>query len=118
MKQHLGKIGVAAFLIGAVIAILLGAFHLDVKYATVEILALAILGIIAGYLNITDSELQLYLIATLTLIGVSNVFTMVLVDVPVIGTTLVNIFKNLLVFFASGAGVLALKVVLDLASEK
>lgn len=118
MKQHAEKIGVMAFLVGAVVAILLGAFRLDVKYAAIEILVLAVLGIITGYLNITDSELQLYLIATLTLIGVSNVFTVVLIDIPVIGQTLVNIFKNLLVFFASGACVLSIKAILDLASEK
>lgn len=118
MKQHAEKLGVMAFLVGAVVAILLGAFRLNVKYTAIEILVLAVLGIITGYLNITESELQLYLIATLTLIGVSNVFTIVLVDVPVIGQTLVNIFKNLLVFFASGAGVLSIKAILDLASEK
>ena len=112
------KIGVAAFLVGSVVAIILGAFQLPAKYAGIEILVLAILGIIVGYLNITEHELQLYLIATLTMIGVSNVFIKVLTDVPVVGPPMVNIFDNLLVFFASGAGVLAIKAILDLASEK
>ncbi|HIH43058.1 TPA: hypothetical protein HA246_05420 [Candidatus Woesearchaeota archaeon] len=118
MKQHVEKLGVYAFLVGTVVAILLGAFPLPVQWLGIKVLVLAALGIVVGYLNVQDHELQLFLIATLTLIGVSNVFTLVLTDVPVIGATLVNIFQNLLVFFASGAGVLAIKAVLDVASEK
>lgn len=118
MEQNVEKIGVIAFLAGSVVAILLGAFQVPVQYIGIKVLVLAALGIVVGYLNIQDHELQLFLIATLTLIGVSNVFTIVLTDVPVIGQTLVNIFQNLLVFFASGAGVLSIKVILDLASEK
>lgn len=118
MEQHTEKMGVMAFLVGSVISILLGAVSVPAQYLGIKVLVLAFLGIIVGYLNIQDHELQLYLIATLTLIGVSNVFTLVLTDVPVVGQTLVNIFQNLLVFFASGAGVLSIKAILDLASEK
>src|SRR3989338_11442851 len=118
MKQPVEKLGVMAFLVGAVIAIILGAISVPAQYLGIKVLVLAFLGIVVGYLNVQDHELQLFLIATLTLIGVSNVFTVVLSDVPVFGATLVNIFQNLLVFFASGAGVLAIKAVLDIASEK
>ncbi|MBS3157800.1 hypothetical protein J4206_00760 [Candidatus Woesearchaeota archaeon] len=118
MKQPVEKLGVMAFLVGAVIAIILGAISVPAQYLGIKVLVLAFLGIVVGYLNVQDHELQLFLIATLTLIGVSNVFTIVLTDVPVIGQTLVNIFQNLLVFFASGAGVLSIKAILDLASEK
>jgi hypothetical protein len=117
MEHHVKNIGVFAFLGGSVIAILMGSFSFGAGMTAHKILILAVLGIIAGYLNIAEHELQLYLIATLTLIGVSNVFTQVLVDVPVIGLTLVAIFQNLLIFFAAGAGILALKVVLDFASD-
>jgi uncharacterized membrane protein len=65
-------IGFWAFIIGLILAIVAGIFA---PHNTVIILILLILGVIIGILNISDKESTPFLIATIALIVVGNVFT-------------------------------------------
>ncbi len=67
----LGMIGFWAFIIGLIIAVVAGIF---LAQNMAVIIALIILGLIIGFLNITAKEITLFLVATIALIVVGNVF--------------------------------------------
>lgn len=71
-KGFLGFIGFWAFIIGFVLAIIAGLMW---PGNTIIILVLVLLGIIVGLLNVTAKEFQLFLLATIALVVVGNVFT-------------------------------------------
>lgn len=114
----LEKIGIASFLVGAVIAIVMGAFRLAAFDAALELIIIAALGLIVGLLNITDKEKILYLVATITMIVIFSSFNAALEKVPVFNDALGRMLQNLTVFIASGGFIVALKSFLDIASEK
>ncbi|MBI2128791.1 hypothetical protein HYU07_00985 [Candidatus Woesearchaeota archaeon] len=114
----LEKMGIASFLVGAVIAIVMGAFNLPAEYAAIEVIIIAILGLVVGLLNITDKEKMLYLVATITMIAIFSSFNSVLEKVPVFNDALSKMLQNLTVFIASGGFIVALKSFLDIASER
>ena len=68
----LGMVGFWAFIIGLVIAVLAG---IVAPANSIVILVLLILGLIIGFLNITAKEITLFLVATIALVVVGNVFT-------------------------------------------
>ena len=67
----LGLIGFWAFILGLVIAVICG---IILPQNTAIIIVLIILGIIVGALNITAKEIMLFLVATIALVVVGNVF--------------------------------------------
>jgi hypothetical protein len=69
-----GMIGFWAFIIGLVIAVICGII-LPLNYTI--IIVLLILGVIIGFLNITARETLLFLLATIALIMLGNVFVSV-----------------------------------------
>ena len=114
----LEKIGIASFLIGAVIAIVMGAFKVAAFDAAIELIIIAALGLIVGLLNITDKEKMLYMVATITMIVIFSSFNAALEKVPIFNDALSKMLQNLTVFIASGGFIVALKSFLDIASEK
>ena len=68
----LSKIGFWAFIVGLIIAVIAG---IVLPQNTAIIIVLIILGLIIGFLNITAKEITLFLVATIALIVVGNVFT-------------------------------------------
>ncbi len=70
----LSKIGFAAFIIGLIICVVCG-FVSDWSQNTGIIIALVILGLIVGFLNITAKEITLFLVATIALIVTGNAFS-------------------------------------------
>ena len=71
MGKVLGFIGFWAFIIGLVIAVVCG---IIVPQNPVIIIVLIVLGLIIGFLNINSKETMLFLIATIALVVVGNVF--------------------------------------------
>ena len=67
----LGFIGFWAFILGLVIAVIAGVI---LPQNTAIIIVLIILGLVIGFLNITAKEFMLFLVATIALIVVGNVF--------------------------------------------
>lgn len=67
----LAMIGFWAFIIGLIISVIGG---IVLPQNTILIIVLIILGIIIGVLNITAKEIMLFLVATIALVVVGNVF--------------------------------------------
>lgn len=116
------KMGEWAFIIGVVIAIVVGLFSSNIPENIHGILTLllVVLGLVVGFLNVTATESTPFLIATaaLMLTGTANE-TLRLIDrvgLPV-GTWLAGIVTQVAVFVAPAAIVVALKAIKSLASE-
>jgi hypothetical protein len=72
-----GMIGFWAFILGLVIAVVVGilaALGMAGGIMTAIIIILIILGLVIGFLNITAKEILLFLVATIALIVVGSVF--------------------------------------------
>jgi len=104
-----GKIGGYAFLIGILLAILAGIFIMG--NSTIALI-LVILGIIVGFLNISDKETTSFLIASIALIAVGTANLGIL---PVIGSYVQGMVQYMVVFVAPSALVVALKEIKTLA---
>lgn len=105
------KVGSWAFLLGVIIAVLAGiAAAAAVGYPGVEYvpLALVILGLVVGFLNIADKEVQKFLITGIALIAVGIPGTG-LMEIPYIGIYLSKILVLVSVFAAPAVLVVSLK---------
>ncbi len=105
-----------AFILGVVIAIVAGlaSAGLDAISAGYVTLALVVLGIVVGFLNIGEKEVKDFLIAAIALIlvGTAN-----LSAIPVLGSYLAAMVLNISAFVAPAALVVALKAVYNLSSK-
>lgn len=108
MKEQ--QIGRWAFVIGLIISILLG--FMSFNYSA---LILVILGLIVGFLNVSEKEASKFLIATIALmvvgiagLGALNVFN-------TIYTTLQTILGSFSIFVAAASLVVAIKVLFETA---
>ena len=110
------KLGGWAFILGVVIAIIAGLASgaLDAMSAGYVTLALVVLGLVVGFLNIGDKEVNNFLIAAIAvvLLGTAN-----LAVIPLIGMYLASMVLNVAAFVAPAALVVALKSVYNLSSK-
>lgn len=106
-------IGRWAFIFGIVIAILLG--FMDFSYASVT---LVILGLIVGFINITEKESHKYLLAViaLLLIGFSGLQIFAILNSGV-SDWIQRILTAFVTFVASSGLVVAIKEVFHLGEE-
>ncbi|MCD6557942.1 MAG: hypothetical protein J7K31_02810 [Candidatus Aenigmarchaeota archaeon] len=102
------KWGSYAFLLGVLIAIVTAFVT-----ATWVPALLVLLGLIVGFLNISDKEVNLFLIATVALIVAGSVST----SVGAIWAPLETILQNIMILVAPAAIVVALKAIYSLASK-
>ena len=108
-QKIIGYIGMAAFSVGIVLAIIYGVISPD--NANV-ILALVILGIVVGFLNITRKEMALLLLTAVALIVVGKAsFSPLNELVNELGTSLNGIVSYLAVFMAPAAVVTAVRAI-------
>ncbi|MEK6978755.1 MAG: hypothetical protein AABW86_00900 [Candidatus Micrarchaeota archaeon] len=112
--------GEYAFLAGLVIAVLVGVFATFVQpWLGLLMALLALLGLIVGLLNITDKEINSFLLAALVLIAsaaaLGNAFT--LFGAAVQGA-ISGFAGALTAFVAPAAVIVAIKSVYSLASKK
>ncbi len=99
MKDLIGR---WAFIIGLVISILFG----FIPTANWVPPVLAILGIIVGFLNITEKETKGFLLAS---IGLLVAGTAALGVLPAVGTILKDILTNIIFFIAAAVLVVSLR---------
>jgi len=114
------KLGSYAFLAGVILSILAGAF--SVALASMEgliLLGLFVVGLLVGVLNISDKEVDKFLIAAIAL-GLISSSNLGVADQVFsgLGTTLNAIAQNLVRFVAPAALIVALKSIYGLAKEK
>jgi len=121
-KKNLGSvIGAWAFLIGVILAVILGIFSAQLTTASNAILSiLVIAGILVGLLNVGSKDSTSFLLAAVSLVIVAylgDTAISALGAVALIGPMLSNILNALLVLFVPTAIIVALRVVFEIAKK-
>jgi len=112
MAKSLGDlVGGWAFLVGVVLAIVIGFFP-SVGTSGVQ-LALVVIGIIIGLLNVGDKEVMPFLVSGLALVLVGRFGGDAMADIAVIS----GILNALMVIFVPATVIVAVKNVLTLAKR-
>ena len=109
MAKH-STTGHWAFILGVLLAIIAGLVP-QLQTSTITWI-LVLLGLIVGFLNVTISETQEFLIAAIALLLISSTGAL-----PVLGTIIAVMLSNIVAFVAPAALIVALKAVYDLASK-
>jgi len=104
------SIGAWAFLIGIILAVIFGFITLE---GTWLVWLLVILGVVIGLLNITDKEVQPFLLAGVVLVIVSALSGNVFSTIPYLPA----VFANILNLFIPATVIVALKSVFTLARK-
>lgn len=103
------KLGKWAFIIGLVLAVAATRINLGTwGYA-----AIAILGLVIGFLNITDKERNSFLLAAIGLVMSASAVR----GVPLVGEWLTNVMGNIVLFVSPAVLVVALIALLDVAKD-
>ena len=114
-KVKKNVLGAWAFLVGFVIAVILGIFSTAITGTAYDIVlwTLVLFGVIIGLLNVTRKESSKFLIAAFALVIVSYMGMGILTIIPQIG----NILSALLVLFVPATIVVALKSVFEITKD-
>jgi hypothetical protein len=100
----LSMIGFWAFIVGLVLSVICG---IIAPANSIVIVILVILGLIIGFLNITASEIKLFLLATIALVVVGGVFEPL--KVVGVGAILNSMLSYVATLMAPAAVVVAIK---------
>ncbi|MFH0870256.1 MAG: hypothetical protein V1866_04335 [archaeon] len=117
MEEKSGiKIGVWAFIIGSILAIVVALIS-GANAPNWAIIVLAVLGILVGVLNVTATEVQKFLVAAIAFLlsfqSLSNVFSTLAGGWAPVGA----FFGLISVFMAPAAAVVAIKALYSLAKN-
>jgi len=123
------KIGSWAFLIGVIIALIVGivasVLPEMITLGTMEIitLVLVVLGLIVGFLNIKDKHVTDFLIAAIavSMIGGVTAITasgLAVGEVTILGALIANIMGSIVALVAPAALIVGLKQILALSKEQ
>ena len=111
------KIGEWAFIIGIIIAILVG-FVNDSSLMGILTLVLVVLGLLVGFLNITEKETTPFLVAAIALLATGSASdSLKLIPSAVLGSFLANAVNNIAAFVAPAAILVAVKAIWALAKD-
>ena len=115
------KLGQWAFIIGVVLAMAIGLFSANMEASTrgTLTLILVLLGLVVGFLNVTEKETVPFLVAAAALmLTATSVATLQSIDLGVgLGNYLAGIVSQIGVFVAPGAVIVALKAIYSLARD-
>ena len=110
------KMGEWAFIIGVVLAILFG--FVPSEWEGMGTLVLVVLGLVVGFLNISEKESTPFLVAAAALMLTGSAgTTLSLIPPPVLGSFLQNAVEKIGVFVVPAAIVVALKSIQSLAKD-
>ncbi|MEM4330965.1 MAG: hypothetical protein QW273_03080 [Candidatus Pacearchaeota archaeon] len=120
VKSKENLFGAYAFLIGVILAILVGILQttLDIKTSSLPYIILVLLGIGVGLSNFNERDSSTFLMASLSLVIVSGFGQTALFyisQVPIL-SSLSNILSALLVMFVPATIIVALKTVFSIAT--
>ena len=112
------KMGEWAFIIGVLVAIVIGLFTSSIgeNLQGWLVLLLVVLGLIVGLLNVSEKETTPFLIAAAALL-ITGTAGSSLAIIPVIGGYLQDVVQNIAVFVTPAAIVVALKAIQSLAKD-
>ena len=115
------KLGQWAFIIGVLLAIVVGVFAANLQDSTkgTLTLVLVVLGLVVGFLNVTEKETTPFLVAAAALmLTATSVTTLQSIDLGVdLGIYLASIVSQIAVFVAPAAVIVALKAINSLAKD-
>ena len=119
VKSKENLIGAYAFLIGVVLAVIIGLFQPQLASASnIFYLALVLIGLLVGFLNVGDKDSNTFLLAAVSLVIVSGLGNNTLIFISNISPILLslsNILSALLVLFIPATIIVALKTVFSIA---
>ena len=119
VKSRENLLGAYAFLIGVVLAVILGLFNKSLDSGDgVFYSALVLIGLIVGFMNVGDKDSRTFLLASLSLVIVGALGMEPLKYVALnnyVVTSLRNVLGSLLVLFVPATIVVALKTVFSMA---
>ncbi len=108
-------IGAWAFVIGLLISILAGIFASSASTPEIT-LVLGILGVVTGAVNVTEKEVNKFLVATIAFMVSAGSLASLFDNLPAgAGASVVPIFVNIVAFVAPAAAVVALKALYDIS---
>lgn len=120
-KRSMNQLGAWAFLVGVVLAVILGIFNDQlVSVNNVIIAILVIAGILVGLFNVKDKESSKFLLAALALVIVSYLGDNAIsawTAIPAAGEMLRNILTALLILFVPTSIIVALRAVFEIAKK-
>lgn len=111
MAKKGGGLGAWAFLIGIILAVILGVFQTQLGSVTWISILLVLLGLIVGLLNLSGSEANTFLLAAVSLVIVSNLGGTALGVIDVVG----NILNAIMTLVVPATVIVALKAVFSAA---
>lgn len=117
--MNTAKMGEYAFLACVIIAVLAGiAAGYVVAYAGWITLALVVLGVIVGFLNVAEKETTAFLVAAIALLAAGTAgFAAINTVIPPLGTLIAGIVTNIAAFVAPAAVIVAVKAVWAMAKK-
>ncbi len=110
----MAKVGSWAFLIGLIIALVIGFFDSWTIYPTL-VSILIVLGLIVGFLNVTGHESGMFLLASVSMVVVMFFGGSVIGNVQVVGGYLAGVMNSMMIFIVPATIVVALKAIFSLA---
>lgn len=115
------KLGQWAFIVGVIIAVVVGLFsaRLSLQMQGTLALVLVILGLAVGFMNVSEKESVPFLVAAAALmLTATSVDTLSKIDFGIsLGTYLAGIVSQIAVFVAPAAVIVALKSIQSLAKD-
>jgi hypothetical protein len=116
MEKNEFKLGVWAFIIGLILAIIF-ALVSGTNSPSWAIIALAILGIIVGLLNVTGREVEKFLVAAIAFLLSFNALGYVFNKIAEQWTAIGTFFNLISVFMAAAAIIVSIKALYNLARD-
>ncbi len=113
------KVGRAAFVVGIILALLVGVFgrELGATFNTWATSLIVLLGLVVGFLNVTATETQPMLFAGTVLVIVAGLGSSFLGSIQFVGQYLLGILVQLVTFVVPATLVVAVKAVYSLAED-
>ncbi|MFA4886885.1 MAG: hypothetical protein WC595_01605 [Candidatus Nanoarchaeia archaeon] len=111
MSSVMQKVGSWSFIVGFLIALVLGAIGLTTPTV---VYALLVLGLVVGILNISDKEIVPFLVATVALIVAGSAAG----SISQIPPSISNILVNITIFVVPAAVIGSVKAIYALASSR
>lgn len=111
----MAKVGSWSFIVGVIIALLIGLFSGLGSATAVSILV--VMGLIVGFLNVTEKETTGFLLATVALVLVSGFGGDAIGQVATIGPYLKGVLQSLMIFVIPATIIVALKAIYNIAQD-
>jgi hypothetical protein len=116
-KNGLQKVGRVAFIVGVIIALIAGYVSTIIGAATTTSV-LIVMGLIVGFLNVTEKETKDYLLAAVSIVIVTSLGGNVLAGVGgIVGTYLSSVLVAVMTFVLPAVIIVAIKAIYALAKD-